>query len=220
MPMSHDSEQPKNLKRQLSVWVLVGVVLVSLICIRLFWPTGKPIRTRSASARQTPPPPSVEVALAPIQGATSVSRDGGAFDSFWVSYVLKARYPAADVTQEISTRLKKLGWRPLQEDWLNPGRPLPQVPQWFVVTEELPGTAPQHVDEWTAQWENDAGELIDYTLRYSYAKTATPDRRTLSISSGWYPADGKAESQQLVQELRASSWKRWLRPWLPRWLGF
>jgi hypothetical protein len=220
--MSHDSEQPKNLKSRLTVWVLIGVALVSLICILGFWPTkaAKPIRTRWASVRQTPPPKSAEDALAPIQGATSLSRDGGAFESYWLSYVLKKKYPAADVTQEISTRLKKLGWRPLQEDWLNPGRRLPLVPQWFEFTEELPGTVPQHVDQWTAQWENDAGELIDYTFRYSYPKAGTPDRQTLSVFAGWYPADGKAEMQRFVPEARASDWKRWLPRWLPRWLRF
>jgi hypothetical protein len=220
--VSRDSERLTVRIRWLGTWALIAVVLVSIVLGLGFFATltHRPmtIRADPASVRQTPPPKSVEDALAPIQGATGISREGGAFESFWLAYVLKKKYPASDVTQQISTRLKKLGWRLLQVDWLNPGQRLPQVPEWFEFTEEIPGTTPLHVDQWTAQWENDAGDLIDYTFRYSYPKAGTPDRRTLSVSAGWYPAGGKRQMQQLVQEARASEWKRSLPAWLRRWL--
>jgi hypothetical protein len=102
-----------------------------------------------------------------------------------LSYQIEVEYPASSIVSCISAQLKEKGWRPLQEDYWNPGLPSSQVRGWtqfFNPTARPEAT----VDQWAAQWENAAGDVVWYSLRYVYPPG---DRHRLAVNAGLIPAN-------------------------------
>lgn len=135
----------------------------------------------------TEPDETTKAALIVLDGATQVRRDPGAYGSFGVAYALTEKHPASNAIQQISSRLKSVGWKPLKDDWLNPGLPSSHVRGW---TDFIDGTkVPMvQVHQWGAQWQDKSGNIVDYTLRYSYPESGTPDLQSLWIDASWFPA--------------------------------
>jgi hypothetical protein len=216
--MPSDSESNRKSSTFPGRWAMVaGVLLVfSAACVFGLWwiGTARPIRPATLSVRLTPPPKTAEDALTPISGAAGLVRAGGAYESFWVTYTVKRKYPAIDVIDEISSRLKKLGWRPLKDDWLNPGSPTSHVTGWTEFVDATPASAPQHVDQWRAQWENDDGEIVLYNFSYYSPTAGKPVRDPLGVTAGWYPATGRAEMQRFARTVRSKGWWRRWTDWL------
>ena len=102
-----------------------------------------------------------------------------------LGYQLEIEYPANGVVSCISSQLKKTGWRPLPEDYWNPGLPSSHVRGWaqFVDATAHPDAT---VDQWAAQWENAAGDVVWYSLRYVYPPG---DRHRLAVNAGLIPAN-------------------------------
>ena len=125
--------------------------------------------------------------LIPLKGAENVRYDKGAYRSLHVGYGFIEKYPARDVLSQIAGRLKKLGWEPLKEDWLNPGVPSSHVRGW---TEYVDGTVKpeRQVHAWKAQWKNRAGDVVAYSFRYSYPQDGKADLQSLWVNGSWYPA--------------------------------
>jgi hypothetical protein len=102
-----------------------------------------------------------------------------------LGYQIEVDYPASSIVSCISGQLKEKGWRPLQEDYWNPGLPSSHLQGWsqFVDATVHPGAT---VDQWAGQWENDAGDIVFYFLLYKYPPG---DRRTLTVNAGFVPAN-------------------------------
>jgi hypothetical protein len=135
--------------------------------------------------------------LNPLKGAEKVRYDKGAYDSLHVAYGLKEKYPAKDVLGQISGRLKKLGWEPLKEDWLNPGTPSSHVSGWG---EYVDGTVEPERQEhhWLAQWKNRAGDVVVYSFTYSYPRQGKPDLQSLWVNGSWYPASALSKMRAVI----------------------
>jgi len=135
--------------------------------------------------------------LNPLNGAEKVRYDKGAYDSLHVAYGLKEKYPAQDVLGKIAERLKKLGWKPLKEDWLNPGTPSSHVSGWG---EFVDGTVEPERQEhqWLAQWKNRAGDVVVYCFTYSYPRKGKPDLQALWVNGSWFPASGVAKMRAAI----------------------
>jgi hypothetical protein len=222
--MADDFDTRKNRPRKLWLWATAtfAVVLFAVFAIALWAiasaPRVEPVRT--VAIRSAPPPKSAEEALASINGASNVVRQGGAFESFSVDYSLQKGYPAKDVIEQISSRLKTRGWHPLEQDWLHPGVNSSHVTGWSAWNDVTVQSAPLQVLDWQAQWQNDAGDLVSYGFHYCYPLGAPPAQQTLEVNVSWYPAAGKAEMQRSFETMRSAAWKHRLTAWLPRWLGF
>jgi len=102
-----------------------------------------------------------------------------------LSYQIEVDYPASNVVSCIMGQLKEKEWRPLQEDYWNPGLPSSRVQGWsqFVDATVHPEAT---VDQWAGQWENDAGDIVFYFLLYKYPPG---DRHTLTVHAGFVPAN-------------------------------
>jgi len=101
-----------------------------------------------------------------------------------LSYQIEVEYPASSIVSCISTQLREKGWRPLQEDFWNPGLPSSHVRGW---TQSVDATVHPEatVDAWVAQWENEAGDIVWYSLTYKYPPG---DRYSLTVHAGFVPA--------------------------------
>jgi len=102
-----------------------------------------------------------------------------------LSYQVQIEYPASSVVSYISDQLQGMGWRPLQEDFWNPGLPSSHLRGWTHF-EDATVHPPATVDAWAGQWQNKSGDLVWYDLRYSYPPG---DRYTLSVYAGFISAD-------------------------------
>jgi hypothetical protein len=90
--MAVDTTPMKNRPRKLWLWATTTVVVLFAVFAMAWWtiasaPRIEPVNT--SAVRSAPPPKSAEEALAPLNGASNVVRQGGAFESFWVDYTLK-----------------------------------------------------------------------------------------------------------------------------------
>jgi hypothetical protein len=182
----------------LAYLVIIGaalLVVVALAALGIYWlavraTTGVPSIPAGGSALPTAgPDKATTAALIVLDGAKQLSRGPGAYGSFHVAYALAEKYPASNAIQRISSRLKALGWKPLHDDWLNPGLPSSHVRGWtdFV---DFTATPMRHVHQWGAQWQDKAGNIVGYDLRYSYPESGAPDFQSLWIDAFWYPAAG------------------------------
>jgi len=135
----------------------------------------------------------LDVLIVPEE-ATNVARDVGAYESLHVAYELSQKYPATKTVQEVAKRLKRLGWEPLDNDWLNPGIPSSHVDGWSDFADGTM-TPRRRVHRWSGQWQDSSDNLVDYTFRYTYPLNGPPNLNSLWVNGSWYPS----ESVKLMQ---------------------
>ena len=170
----------------------VAVLIILTLGVMLLWFAAWPTTGVPPVAETIPtthPDEATTAALIVLDGATDVRRDPGAYWSFHVAYAIKEAHPASTAIQQISSRLKALGWTPLKDDWLNPGLPSSHVRGW---TDFIDGTRTpmHHVHRWGAQWQDESGNIVAYNLDYSYPESGPQDLQSLWINGSWYPAAG------------------------------
>jgi hypothetical protein len=182
-----------------AVLIVAALAMVSLYQIAVRTTTGMTAVAPVADGiPSTQPGEAASEALIVLDGAAQLLREPGAYGSHHVAYAFTEKYPASNAIQQISSRLQALGWTPLQEDWLNPGLPSSHISGW---TGFLDGatTPMHHVRQWSAQWQDASGNIVDYTLSYSYPESGAPDLQTLWINGSWYPESGVKSMQQTTQ---------------------
>ncbi|QDT67990.1 hypothetical protein MalM25_08990 [Planctomycetes bacterium MalM25] len=186
------SEQPRISTTALAAGVGAVVVLITLAALVRWLAFGSTARVEptfpvSETVVETEPDEATKSALLVLEGATQLRRDPGAYGSHHVAYALNEKHPASIAIQQISSNLKKLGWMPIQDDWLNPGIPSSHLRGW---TDFRDGTTTpmNRVHRWGAQWQDKTGNVVDYTLSYTYPVSGVPDLHSLWINGSWYPA--------------------------------
>ncbi len=80
-------------------------------------------------------------------------------------YTVKAEYPADALLSDIKSQLDQQGWKPLKEDFLNPGLPSSHERGWqfFLDDTTNPKTS---VRSWDADWENATHDIVVYSFVY------------------------------------------------------
>jgi hypothetical protein len=108
-----------------------------------------------------------------------------------ILYRVQASYPATEVLRTITVRLRQLGWKPLKEDWLNPGLPSSHVRGWTYYEDETKKPATS-VRAWGAEWENGDHDILEYDLYYRCPGnlcSSTFDLHDLQVVAIYIPAD-------------------------------
>jgi hypothetical protein len=130
--------------------------------------------------------------LVVLGGATDVRRDASVDGRNELTYQIDVAYPADAAIMRLRAELAD-GWKPLTEDWLNPGTPSGNVLGWSAFAD---GTrSPRTIASvWSSAWTDPAGDLVLYSLRYDSAFTrnaagVTPDNSTLAVNAVFMPAD-------------------------------
>jgi hypothetical protein len=121
-----------------------------------------------------------------------------------IIYNLQSEYPADDVLSTISTRLKRLGWRPLKEDWLNPGLPSSHIRGWTYFEDETTNPATS-VRAWGGQWENSTHDILEYNLEYRCPGklcSSTYDLHDLRVVAIRVPADLAKRMKATIPETK------------------
>jgi hypothetical protein len=114
-----------------------------------------------------------------------------------VSYQMKAAYPAKTVIDDISRRLAKLGWTPVMD------KSSSHVRGWtsFFLNDTTTHGSIQDVWQWSADWKNRDGEMVEYGLRYTLddseytSKSPPPGDDTLLVHCLYLPAEAARQYQ-------------------------
>ncbi|MDO8681899.1 MAG: hypothetical protein Q7N50_00260 [Armatimonadota bacterium] len=132
--------------------------------------------------KYVPQPPSLIV----LPGATDVDhvRYKG---NYQLSYKLQERYPAKHALREISARLAKQGWKPLKEDFLNPGLPTSHIRGWTEFYDAT-RTPEERVRAWASDWKNAKGDVVRYAFYY-HSPTNQPENLSVAqVFANYSPA--------------------------------
>jgi hypothetical protein len=138
---------------------------------------------QQCSNRRIPCPPDLLV----LPGAENLDcrRYAG---SLQVGYDLAADHPASAAISALNAHLAARGWRQLPEDPLNPGLPTSHVTGWgtFLDGTENPT---QVVHQWMADWANDKGDVIRFSLRYQFPKGGPENLRKMHVFGIFVPSE-------------------------------
>ena len=155
--------------------------------------------------RQSSPSESIPAYLVVSPGATSIKHK-------WfngqeqLSYHNQAEYPADDLLNTIKDRLDKLGWKPLKEDFLNPGTPSSLIQGWSFFNDDT--TQPKtSVRSWITQWENPSHDIVEYALTYrcpgDLCMSTAQTPRDLRVMAVYVPAALAQRMKSVLQEAPA-----------------
>jgi hypothetical protein len=114
-----------------------------------------------------------------------------------VVYASESEYPAEDVLSFISTELKKRGWKPLPQDFLNPDIPSSHQRGWTFF-EDHTQKPWKGVYAWNADWENGSHDIVVYALRYESPDNSTRNLRNLQVIALFIPAEIAAKMKRDV----------------------
>jgi len=123
-----------------------------------------------------------------------------------VMYTVEAEYPAEKIISAISGQLGKKGWKPLREDFMNPGIQSSRIRGWksFADATQQPE---EGVHSWVADWESPAHDIVVYTLEYrtpgAAVSTYTHSLKTLQVIGLYIPARVAADMKKLAAASRA-----------------
>jgi hypothetical protein len=117
-----------------------------------------------------------------------------------VTYRLKMPYVSETAVASIRAAVEKKGWRPLQEDFLNPGLPSSHVRGWGTV---IDGTVMpnQRLHAWHGQWSNSSGDVLLYHLEYHCPLDDRVHSDTLDVVGAFIP---KTVYERIKAELEAA----------------
>ncbi len=121
-----------------------------------------------------------------LQGAADITRTSNTNGSVSLSYHIKATFPAERELESLATQLKRIGWGPMKEDWLNPGLPSSHSRGWMEY-QDRSKTPPIIVSSWIAQWKDSAGNIVDYSISYLRpTKTDGEECQRMNVFATWH----------------------------------
>lgn len=101
-----------------------------------------------------------------------------------LSYQIPVGFPAGDVIRNVAESLAGQGWSPLAENWYNDGQTSSYTRGWLIyVGGSESGGKETQIYQWWAQWTNEAGEVLDYSLHYLFPVGAEPELETLLVQA-------------------------------------
>jgi len=128
-------------------------------------------------------------ALIQLPGAENISYDVYR-GRVRLTYSLTEDYPAQKSLDQIRSRLKTLGWTPLDDNYFMPRVPTSHLTGWqeFEDLININTEVLLIVHAWSADWTNTQGDIVMYGLKYSYPKDGQPDLSHLQVFAVYFPS--------------------------------
>lgn len=146
-------------------------------------------------------------ALLSYPGATEVW-SGTVGQTGQLRYHVKSRYPARNVIDFISTRLREAGWKPLAYDFLNPTLPASRLMSWDGGFLESLKHRDVCVHMWTGNWNNASGDVVRYILQYKHRGCGTSDLTDLEVIGVYVPASVVRRTQHIIERSKGKPERR------------
>jgi hypothetical protein len=164
---------------QTHVWWHRAIAAVGVLA--LVGACGRALDTRNPKRRSA--------AMVLLDGATDVTyylnHDAAGHEELeGLSYHLSLPFPGAKVICAVTDALAKEGWRPIDRLNDDRGTASSYLQGWRVVTRH----DNYRIDLWDAEWVNDAGDQLSYSLTYASPPHGTSDRSSMQIGGIRTPA--------------------------------
>jgi hypothetical protein len=124
------------------------------------------------------------VLVAPPKAREVARRKENGMDT--LSYRVTEPYPAVATLLFIRSAVETRGWRPLNEDFLNPGLASSHVRGWGTVVDQTV-TPHRTLHSWHAQWTNAHGDMLLYHLEYHCALEDRRHSDDVVVSAAFIP---------------------------------
>lgn len=115
-----------------------------------------------------------------------------------VSYLAPEPYPAGRFLRNLKLRLTKAGWKPLNEDFLNPGIPSSNVRGWTDFRDAT-RKPEEEVRQWAADWERN-GEIVTYFLHYRWPEGSEQQLGEMIVSACHRSHDQAQRTKKFIKE--------------------
>ena len=159
-----------------------------------------------AAACGAPRPPVAPPAGISIPSDASGLDVKGQGEYFEATYQLRRSFPPDGFLATARTELLAAGFQPLEKDWLNPTIDSSHSRGWTPFVQGS-GNLPTRVHQWSAQWADGKGTVVEYFLQYlSRPSSATdfdgPTTDVLHVNVARIPADQVAALRQATSGAR------------------
>lgn len=117
-------------------------------------------------------------------------------------YHMKASYPAIQVIDSISSRLREMGWTPLDADFLNPGLPASQLRNWSGGFAESVNHPEICVYLWQGDWRDQSGDILRYAFRYKGVRCDTTELTDLEVNATYIPSTVVLTIKETIEHMK------------------
>jgi hypothetical protein len=124
-----------------------------------------------------------------------------------ISYVVQAKYPAAEIRDGMARALRDGGYQLLDHDFLNPSRKLENPRDWSSYVDGT-GRRETCVRELVEDWQTPHGDVVRYSLRYDSsceagpaAHRVEPTPEALRVSVGVIPAESARAAREALDRI-------------------
>ena len=121
-----------------------------------------------------------------------------------VTYRVTMPYVGETAVESIRAVVEKKGWRPLQEDFLNPGLPSSHVRGWGTVIDGTV-TPSKRLHAWHGQWANGSGDILFYHLKYLCPLDDRVHSDTLNVVGAFIPRTVYERTKAEIKATQPSS---------------
>jgi hypothetical protein len=117
-----------------------------------------------------------------------------------VTFKLETPYPATSTLDQIRAQVESRGWKPLHDDFLNPGLPSAHVRGWGTIVDatEQPNVR-AHV--WHAQWSHVRGDVLLYHLEFRCSLDDREHSKVMRVSAALVPRAVYEDMKRDLKEL-------------------
>ena len=117
-------------------------------------------------------------------------------------YTMTVDHTPEDVTRAVEAKLNPQQWHKREFDHLNPDIPTAHVRGWQRFFDETKGA---WIHQWSAEWENDRGEIVSYDLAYSTEGSATEElhragRSRIQVYANYYSRETATRDSSEAQK--------------------
>ncbi len=112
-----------------------------------------------------------------------------------VGYEVREDYPATKLLTEIRANLQKQGWRPLEEDLLNPGA---QAFRGWGTGVDSTRSPERTVHTWSGQWEDKDQNVLLYSFRYECSRDDQSHSPLVTTAAAYWPKSAANAAKKAV----------------------
>ena len=185
------------------IWFLLIAIVGFISCKRSEW-------IKEPSNRY----PNILIVLPNAMKVTN-SKYNDTFESYELSYELNVKFPAAEIIDEVSKRLKDQGLEPSKYDFINPGKESSQSMGWthFGRKSGRDQGSDQNVFQWIAEWQDKDKNIIWYAFIYTEPlnkqniETLAPNTEIMRVIAKLIPAKTAQEMLKRISQTKAPNVK-------------
>ena len=117
-----------------------------------------------------------------------------------IRFRLSKPYPASDAISELREKIETTGWKPLSAFYYNREISTSLVRGWCLYADTTT-SPPTPVHNWSLQWENSKGDILDYTFTYESSKQNPEDLSEGQVRGYFIPKTIRVSNERKYKKM-------------------